>query len=61
MSKDKTQKDCQLDFINACLAFIEKIDEIDNATPWSEDPPSWWLEMEKIRKFITDKISPKEA
>lgn len=32
--------------------FLDRINQIDGETPWSESEPSWWLEMQQIARAI---------
>lgn len=34
------------------LEMIQKIEEIDNNTPWSEKEPDWWINMMEVRALI---------
>lgn len=50
--RDKTQGQCRDDFYELVLSVIEKIDEIDDETPWSVGEPKWWLSMMKTRREL---------
>lgn len=42
------------EFIALCGLIISQIDKIDKETPTSATPPSWWLEMQKVRRAALD-------
>lgn len=48
----KTQNDCAQEFRQALLEFENKLDQIDEDTPWSETEPKWWVRMMTIRSTV---------
>ena len=42
-------------FTDAVNSFLAEITRIDNATPWQETEPEWWLAMMDIERFIRNR------
>lgn len=48
----ETKIDPETDFKESVADFLHRIRCIDNATPWSENPPKWWLKMSEMECAI---------
>ena len=55
MKKELTQDDCRLLYVKLLDEFLEKIEKIDKATPWSEREPEWWCNMNDLQRNLYER------
>lgn len=56
MTKKYSQDQCLERFIEEMKRFYKALEEIDLDTPYSTNPPNWWLELEGLRNITKEKI-----
>lgn len=49
---NKTQDECRMEWEISRQEFLDKINQIDNETPFSDTEPKWWLGMAEVRRQI---------
>ena len=42
-------------WLDLCEKVINKIDKIDDETPWQETEPEWWIHMQDVRRALVKK------